>query len=374
MREKLKIAIWMNIPSHYQRAFFEALSTRDCIDLQVRYLEELPAVRKAQGWKEQAFLLCEQCVARISRVEDQLETMPDWRERIHIISCVYSRPLAELLTQHNVRWCHWSERPGVQLARKLRFNMRLFNWLYPIYLQFKKREYHLAATSAVAVFGQGKMAVDAFKGMGINESKIAKLYYTPPALSRTEPNADIVRFANCRRVFLTVCMLNERKGIDLLLRAMASLKNQGWCLVLCGRDLSSGRLADLAEKLKLNNDVLFLGAIPFENLNAVYSAADVDILASRFDGWGAVLNEGASVGLPLIGSDSAGASWELICEGENGFRFAAGNWKKLAAAMKHYVDHPELLKSHGARSREIFEQGFSPECNAETVARTLAGK
>ena len=93
MREKLKIAIWMNIPSHYQRAFFEVLSTRDCIDLQVRYLEELPAVRKAQGWKEQAFLLCEQCVARISRVEDQLETMPDWRERIHIISCVYSRPL-----------------------------------------------------------------------------------------------------------------------------------------------------------------------------------------------------------------------------------------------------------------------------------------
>ena len=80
MREKLKIAIWMNIPSHYQRAFFEALSTRDCIDLQVRYLEELPAVRKAQGWKEQAFLLCEQCVARISRVEDQLETMPDWRD------------------------------------------------------------------------------------------------------------------------------------------------------------------------------------------------------------------------------------------------------------------------------------------------------
>ena len=103
----------------------------------------------------------------------------------------------------------------------------------------------------------------------------------------------------------------------------------------------------------------------------VYTAADVFVLASRFDGWGAVLNEAASMGMPLIATDLCGAAWHLIKEGRNGVRVKAGSVVSLQRGLCNYIKTPDMIKSHGAASELIFTNQFTPKKNVERLMAVL---
>ncbi len=374
MCQLLKIAIWMNYPSHYQRAFFHALASREDVDLEIRYFHNIPEERLQQGWQHFQFETYEQSVAECQDTQKQLETIQDWRERIHITSLTFNRELVHIFCRKHILWCHWSECLGGPLAKKLGYNLRLFYLLLPLLLFFRRTLYQPVAKHAMIAFGQGELAHRSFLKLGIPEEKIRFLFYSPAPLPQAEPNPKITAFARGRKVFLSVGMLNKRKGMDLLLRAFAGLKTSDWCLVLCGKNLMGGKLEVLTKHLGIEDSVMFCGAISSETIASVYKSANVNILASRFDGWGAVLNEGASLGLALIGVDSAGASWHLISEGENGFRVPGGNVKALTKAMAEYVKNPKLCTNHGINSRKIFFEKFSPECNAERLISSIREK
>ncbi len=207
--------------------------------------------------------------------------------------------------------------------------------------------------------------------MGVSDRKISDLYYVPAALKPLDPSDAVVRFAHGRKVILSVGALCRRKGIDVLLKAFARLKTDDWCLVLCGLDRSDGAYEKLGRELGLDDRVLFLGAYPSERIAEVYAASDVFVLASRFDGWGAVLNEAASLGLPLIGTDLCGGSWHAIEPGQNGFRVRAGSVHALAGALAHYIEQPARSMMHGEVSRRLFAERFTPEINAGRVVRAL---
>jgi glycosyltransferase involved in cell wall biosynthesis len=94
------------------------------------------------------------------------------------------------------------------------------------------------------------------------------------------------------------------------------------------------------------------------------------VLPSRFDGWGVVLNEGASMGLALISTGHCGAAYHLIQPGENGIRVNAGSVESLAAAMAAYTRNPELAAKHGRESVRISRE-YSPERNAKRFVAAL---
>ena len=124
----MKICIWMNMPSHHQSAFFKALTNRNDIDLQVRYYEKVPEIRKKLGWNDKDKLLENQ--AYIDSIDNITKSIPDWKERIHIIpgfSSSFLKDLISIVIDENVNWIHWSERSGVNLAKLLNFNYKLIN-------------------------------------------------------------------------------------------------------------------------------------------------------------------------------------------------------------------------------------------------------
>ena len=61
------------------------------------------------------------------------------------------------------------------------------------------------------------------------------------------------------------------------------------------------------------------------------------MLPSRFDGWGAVVNEALMVGTPVICSDRCGAS-DLIENGRNGYVFEAGNARALRERLHSFFE------------------------------------
>ena len=96
----------------------------------------------------------------------------------------------------------------------------------------------------------------------------------------------------------------------------------------------------------------------------MFLLCDVLILPTRYDGWGMVIYEAASIGKALIATDRCGAAYHIIVDGLNGFRVKAGDVNVLGLAMRKYLDSPGLAQLHGKHSK-IMAQFFHPEENAE---------
>lgn len=362
----------MNIPSHYQSAFFKELNAHEHIDLLVIYLNDAAIERAEEGWNSSHEYQSYERSASGQSMPDHIDSVvPDWSARIHIIGGRFSPSLVEHFCTSGVSWCHWSEMPGIRLAELLGYQTPLFRLLNPLMLAGKRSEGVRIRNHALGAFGQGYLARRAFRLMGVPEDRISDLYYVPAPLEPLRPSEQVVQFAAGRNVFLSVGALCRRKGIDVLLRSFARLKTDDWCLVLCGLDRSDGAYQALANKLGVSSRVLFLGAHPAERIAEVYAASDVFVLASRFDGWGAVLNEAASMALPLIGTDLCGGSWHLIDPGVNGFRVRAGSVADLTKALDSYVAHAGLLQQHGNESKKRYFNGFTPESNATRLVDSL---
>lgn len=361
----------MDAPSPYQSDFFSALNLMGDVDLQVRYFGGVSSRRAKEGWGESHELLpFEKSVGGVGSALEMVSTVQGWKERIHIISMSFSCELVDFFCSNGVAWCHWSETPGFALATMLGYRMGLFRALRPIAHVLGRRKGRKLSRHSLGVFVQGVLAASAFKKMGVPDEKMADLYYSPAAVAALPPRDDIVAFARGRRAFLSVGALCHRKGTDLLLRAFSALGIADWCLVLCGLDKEPVRHHAMVRKLGLEENVMFLGSVSSDHIGSVYAASDVFVLASRFDGWGVVLNEAASAGMPLIATEMCGAAWHLISEGVNGFRVRAASVDALKAAMLSYTSCPELVDKHGSHSRALFSRDFTPEQNA---VRLVAG-
>ena len=356
-----KLLIWTNMPNHYQRGLFDALRSAG-VDLQVGYCDSVPENRRAMGWSAGADLPHGERFVPPSL--DSIATFSDWRERTHFVpgySTRFSIALARRLSGENVRWVHWSERAHAGLQ---------WGATYPL-----KRAYaELVNRYALGAFGIGAKALDDFHRWGIRREKLALFPYSPAGIPAEGPTDEACRaFRGDGKAFLFLGGLDRRKGVDVLLDAFAKATKGAesrWSLLLVGNDRSRGAYERRASELGVASRVLFRRAMPPAELPSALRAAAVLVLPSRFDGWGVTLNEGASAGLALIGSDACGASDHLISPGENGFVVEAGNVRSLARAMQAYVTDAGLAARHGSASRELF-QLYTPKRSVERMLEVL---
>lgn len=161
----------------------------------------------------------------------------------------------------------------------------------------------------------------------------------------------------CR--LLAVGRLSPEKGLDVLLRAARGLQVE---ILLAGTGPEEERLRSLA-----GENVRFLGHVDRDALPDLYAQADVLVMPSRSEPWGMVLNEAALAGLPLVSTDAAGAAHDLIENGVNGFRVAAGDERALCDALERLVGDSDLRRAAGARSAEL-ARSFTPARWADAVA------
>ncbi len=127
---------------------------------------------------------------------------------------------------------------------------------------------------------------------------------------------------------LYVGQLIPRKRVDLLLTAFSQLAWPSARLRIIGQGEEQQKLEQLAALLGIADRVRFSPTMPNADTVAAMAGADLLVLPSRFDGWGAVVNEALMVGTPVICSNRCGAS-DVIDEGRNGYVFEAGDASAL---------------------------------------------
>ena len=156
--------------------------------------------------------------------------------------------------------------------------------------------------------------------------------------------------------FLAIGRLSHQtKGFDLLIEAFAQfrLKHDGWMLDIIGEGPEEPLLRNLIRKHRMENSIKIH---PFtQNIASYYSASDVFILSSRWEGFPLVLCEAMSMGLPVIASDLPVVK-EILSDEQDCLIFQNGCVASLAEKMDRMVtlkDIHTMGKAAFAKSRHF---------------------
>ncbi len=173
-------------------------------------------------------------------------------------------------------------------------------------------------------------------------------------------------FEDKDEVILTLSRLVPRKGMDVLIAAIAELSqarpNIHLLIAGTGRDLH--RLKALAGSS--NAPVTFLGYIPDEEVSELYGMADIFGMVCRVrwggleqEGFGIVFLEAAACGVPQIAGRSGGAD-EAVLEGETGLIVDnPSDPNAVTEALRLLLEDPVNMEEMARKSRARAEEKFS---------------
>ncbi len=173
----------------------------------------------------------------------------------------------------------------------------------------------------------------------------------------------------CLRVVF-VGRLVPYKGPDMLIQAAAPLVRAGMIRVdIVGSGPMQGYLEELVQSESLSAGVTLHGWVQHENLRGLLKRSQVFGFPSiREFGGGAVL-EAMALGLVPLVVDYAGPA-ELVTPGV-GFKVPVGTRDQIVRGMRdvltRLVDHPELLPTRSAASKERVRKFFTWQTKAEQI-------
>lgn len=187
-----------------------------------------------------------------------------------------------------------------------------------------------------------------------NEKRLKPLYDRALPLSRRYVTDYCLKG---KKVLLFVGRLIDIKNIPNIIRAFVSANIQDSVLVIVGDGIEKDRLMSIS---KGYDSIIFTGMLEGEQLFAWYNVADVHILASRQEAFGAVTNEALIAGCYSVVSKKAGSQC-LIREGENGFTVNPDSIEDISCGIKKafsIVENEEEIKSRPSRMLCSFDEYF----------------
>lgn len=171
--------------------------------------------------------------------------------------------------------------------------------------------------------------------------------------------------------------LVKRKGADVLLRAIATLKSTMGVFVSDGPERSA--LEKLARELGIADRVRFAGLVPDEALPEYYAAADAFCMpcTNRYggldtEGFGVVYLEAQATGLPAVAGRCGGSS-EAVADGVTGYVLDEPTPGSVASVLDGLRRDPGLCAQLGGAGRARMEAEFAPWVAAANLEEALSG-
>lgn len=152
-------------------------------------------------------------------------------------------------------------------------------------------------------------------------------------------------------LILSVGLLAQRKGHDVLIAALAGLRDLPWQAEIIGKTHDTAYAANLfeqAEAAGLSGRLRFLGEVSEARIDARYNAASIFALATRYEGYGMVLSEAMQYGLPVV-SCAVGAVPDTV--GAAGILVPADDPEAFGDALRRLLSDPAELAHYSAAAR-----------------------
>jgi len=186
--------------------------------------------------------------------------------------------------------------------------------------------------------------LDKAASFGIDRSRMTLVYNGIPH------KPDVPRASGPGPIHLLfVGRLDYQKGFDVLLKGFTGAGRSDLQLTVVGSAVNE----DGVESPVIDG-VEYLPWVTPTEVNALYQAADVLIVPSRWEGFAMVPLEGMAMGLPVIASDCTSLP-ELVTDQVTGYIFPTGDHQALAAVLRD-LDKAQLLDFGYAGRKRVREQ------------------
>ena len=157
---------------------------------------------------------------------------------------------------------------------------------------------------------------------------------------------------------LAVGSLVPRKGHAMLLSALSGMSDLAWHLDIAGSPDFDPACANcvrvMAQSPSLAGRITFHGAVDRETLDALYDAADLFVLASRYEGYGMVFAEAVAHGLPILATGDGAVSRTVPKEA--GMVFDPRDEAGFSQSLRRLIMQAPLRESLAAGAREAAER------------------
>lgn len=170
-----------------------------------------------------------------------------------------------------------------------------------------------------------------------------------------EKEAQLRRTLNLgsRKVILSISTLGERKGHDIVLKALPQVIKEvpHLAYLIGGVGPKRSCLENIVNSLKLQPYVRFLGFVAEEDISSLYHLSDVFVLISRqsgtsVEGFGIVFLEANACRKPVIGGHSGGIS-DAVIDGKTGLLVDPESPPQIARALIRLLKDARLAKKLG---------------------------
>lgn len=157
-----------------------------------------------------------------------------------------------------------------------------------------------------------QMAEEFLEKRGVPEEKIeTQIQVMPEELLLPEPeNQYLEEKYSGKKLILSLGYLEERKGVQDLIKAFRKIEDEKYRLVIAGTGPYEEELKNQAEG---DERIEFVGYLSKQEKANYFDAADLFVLPTHHDPWGLVVNEALHYGTPVLTTKAAGAK-ELLDE------------------------------------------------------------
>lgn len=152
------------------------------------------------------------------------------------------------------------------------------------------------------------------------------------------------------RQVLAVGRYEPQKGFDLLLKAWQQVQQQhpDYTLAIYGAGDPTPYIRQ-AQELNIEDSCRFYA--PVDDIAEKYMESELFVLSSRFEGFGMVITEAMSCGVPSVSFACPCGPRDIIDDGRDGFLVENGNTDRLAEKICFLIEHPELRHRMGKQAR-----------------------
>ena len=191
-----------------------------------------------------------------------------------------------------------------------------------------------------------------------------------PVYSKLEAR-NILGLPQDKHIITNVSAIEEIKGIDLIIKAIAMLKQQGKDVIFAHlgglrsdtyeQQQYADSLKKLAKDLNVQENVIWLGKR--NDISDILSFADVYTHPSLTEGLPSALMEAAMAGLPLIAT-KAGGMPEIVKDQYTGRLIDSGNYMQLADAIEDVLT---TNNNYGEKARDLVYESFNQTIQAKEL-------
>lgn len=156
---------------------------------------------------------------------------------------------------------------------------------------------------------------------------------------------------------IAVGRLDYQKGFDRLVEAWRIIQQTGkyvdWKLDIFGQGEWYDKLQQMIADYGLEDTVCI--NTPSNQIYEEYKHSSLIVMSSNYEGFGMVLVEAMSCGVPAVAFDCECGPSDIIQHNKNGFLVENGNIQGLADAMMKVMDDEELRKRMSEEAKKVTE-------------------